>query len=122
MCIHNPFTDVPLVEGLEVLRKCVSKPKIVVVILPRLEALVNQMALNATCSIFMVGHKTRIIRTQMDFEQWVAQCSAGVMHKLIFILPFFRKEELKEGQDLLTLMRSTLTVDGLSSNFGGDVG
>ena len=70
----------------------------------------------------MVDLKTRVIRTQMDFEQWVAQCSAGVMHKLIFILPFFRKEELKEGQDLLVLLRSTLAVDGLSSNFGGDVG
>ena len=58
----------------------------------------------------------------MDFEQWVAQCSAGVMHKLIFILPFFRKEELKQGQDLLTLMASTLTAVNIPSNFGGDVG
>ena len=58
----------------------------------------------------------------MDFEQWVAQCSAGVIHKLIFILPFFRKEEKLEGQDLLAHLRLTLDVDELASNCDGDVG
>ena len=121
ICVHNPFMDVPLVEGLEILRKNPSQPKVVVVILPRLENLVKQMHSNASCSVFMVDHKTRIIRTQMDFEQWMAQCSAGVIHKLIFIIPHFRREEKLEGQDLLTHLKDTLDVDELPANTGGDV-
>ena len=122
ICVHNPFTDVPLVEGLDILRKNPSQPKVVVVILPRLENLAKQMASNASCSVFMVDHKTRIIRTQMDFEQWMAQCSAGVIHKLIFIIPHFRREKFLEGQDLLTHLKDTLDVDALPANTGGDVG
>ena len=74
------------------------------------------------CNVCVMCVCTRIIRTQMDFEQWMAQCSAGVIHKLIFIIPHFRREEFLEGQDLLTHLKDTLDVDALPANTGGDVG
>ncbi len=43
------------------------------------------------------------------------------MHKLIFIIPHFRREEKQEGQDLLTHLKDTLDVDELPANTGGDV-
>ena len=100
-----------------------NKPQTVVVLLPRLGGLLEQFKLNASGKVFMAPFETRITRAQMDFEHWLTFHSAGFVYKLIFVLPYHDRNELDQGEALLTtLSQGTLKLIRLPSNPLGDVG
>ena len=86
MCVHNPMTDLHIIELKELLTKA-DRGIVLVVVLPALEHF--ERALQNPMTNRLHAHKeSRYVATHADFSAWLSVFSMGLFPKVLLILPY----------------------------------
>ena len=86
VCVHNPMTDLHIIELKELLTKA-DRGIVLVVVLPALEEF-DQALLNPMTNRLHAYKEARYVATHADFSSWLSVISMGLFPKVLLILPY----------------------------------
>ena len=96
VCIHNPMTETPIIEMLELMKKA-TRTVALIVILPPIETLDN--ALSSASSLRLHGNKeTKFVATYCDWASWLTLLTSGVFAQMWLVMPYCSSTCLAESQ------------------------
>ena len=86
VCVHNPMTDLHIIELKELLTKA-DKGITLVVVLPAVEYFDHALS-NPMTNRLHAHKQSRYVATHADFSAWLSEISMGVFPKILLILPY----------------------------------
>ena len=91
ICVHNPLSQVPLIEIVELIKKA-DRAICLIVILPEAE-LLNQ-ALTHPITRLHGQKETRFLNGHADWMTWLLELASGVFPRLGVVLPYWSEDAL----------------------------
>ena len=86
VCVHNPMTDLHVIEMKELVSKA-DRGIVLVVILPALEEF-DEALLHPMTNRLHANKEARYVATYADFSTWLSVISMGLFPKVLLILPY----------------------------------